>query len=351
MLTKNIWHFAAAKNYSELKQLSNALLDNEGNVRSFADFKYEATKIITNFNKNWLETEYNHAIAVSQMATKWQNFTANGSDPILEYDAILDNGTTQLCRGLDKTRLKSSHPFWQQFYPPNHWACRSTVRVLNNATETPESQIGYAEIPKAFRTNFVTQQVVFPKDHPYFIDMPLEVLSYANISYKQSIYQLPLADQYETLFTSKTNNGSVRAHKLFLPKPNKKDDDFQDIIYASKIIAEQLEKNIDILPEIYSKEVVARRKILKGYNNYSKNPDLFFDGQYYDIKRPNKNNIITNMNKAIDKQDAIPIIILPNLSENEVLFVKNKILEYKNDKKHQYFDKAIFINDGKIVPL
>lgn len=45
----------------------------------------------------------------------------------LHYSAVLDDRTTNLCRGLDGTVLPLADPFWQQWTPPNHFGCRSAV--------------------------------------------------------------------------------------------------------------------------------------------------------------------------------------------------------------------------------
>jgi len=43
-LQKHVWHFTAAKNYQELTSLSLALVDKNGNLRSFAEFVEPAKK-------------------------------------------------------------------------------------------------------------------------------------------------------------------------------------------------------------------------------------------------------------------------------------------------------------------
>jgi hypothetical protein len=41
-LQTDVYHFSAAKNYQQLKSLTGALVDDDGKVRSFSDFKKAA---------------------------------------------------------------------------------------------------------------------------------------------------------------------------------------------------------------------------------------------------------------------------------------------------------------------
>lgn len=68
---------------------------------------------------------------------------------IWEYDSVLDDRTTELCRSLGSpaVRLPADHPRWLTIYPPNHHRCRAGVRNITErqaATRggvTPEDQL------------------------------------------------------------------------------------------------------------------------------------------------------------------------------------------------------------------
>lgn len=51
--------------------------------------------------------------------------------PYWQYHAIEDNRTTSICRTLNGKIFKSDNPFWDIYYPPNHYQCRSTVICLS----------------------------------------------------------------------------------------------------------------------------------------------------------------------------------------------------------------------------
>lgn len=178
-LEANVWQFSAAKNYAQLKAISEALLDDTGKLRTYKEFKHAAAKINNQYVNQWLKTEYDLAVASSQMASKWVTIEAQSENlPLLEFDAVIDLKTSELCRGLNKTILPYNHPFWSIYYPPNHFNCRSTVWQRSKGRITPESKIAAPEIPDMFRVNLAKERLVFPPKHPYFIDAPSEVVNY-----------------------------------------------------------------------------------------------------------------------------------------------------------------------------
>jgi SPP1 gp7 family putative phage head morphogenesis protein len=52
--------------------------------------------------------------------------------PYWQYFAVMDGRESELCAGLDGKVFKSDDPFWDAYYPPNHYNCRSTVIALDN---------------------------------------------------------------------------------------------------------------------------------------------------------------------------------------------------------------------------
>lgn len=51
--------------------------------------------------------------------------------PYWQYHAVDDNRTTSICRNLNGKIYKATDPFWNIYYPPNHYQCRSTVICLS----------------------------------------------------------------------------------------------------------------------------------------------------------------------------------------------------------------------------
>ncbi len=188
-IQKNCWQFAAAKNYQQLRALGNALIGDDGKLRTFSQFK-EAAQAINNQQLNWLKTEYNLAVAGGQMASKWVDIEKDEDlFPYLEFDAVMDNRTSEICRPLNGTTLPSSDPFWNMYYPPNHFGCRSTVRQRGGSYKTtPHHDIPSAEIPPMFRVNLAKEGLVFPPKHPYWEDIPAGIKDGAMSAIRKELF-------------------------------------------------------------------------------------------------------------------------------------------------------------------
>ena len=181
-LQKNVWHFSAAKNYTQLKAMSDALIGPDGTLREFNEFKRVATAINADQNGAWLKAGYNFAVASGQMASRWVDAQENKDlFPNLEYSAIMDGHTTVNCIKLDGVVRPVDDAFWRTWYPPNHWGCRSDVLQNADDTITPMDSITYPEhIPAMFKRNLAADGLVFPEGHPYFKDNPEGVEATAN---------------------------------------------------------------------------------------------------------------------------------------------------------------------------
>jgi SPP1 gp7 family putative phage head morphogenesis protein len=72
---------------------------------------------------------YNANMQSAYMAGRWQQISDNADRrPYLEYRAVKDSKTRPQHMKLDGTILPVTHSFWSQYYPPNGWNCRCTVR-------------------------------------------------------------------------------------------------------------------------------------------------------------------------------------------------------------------------------
>lgn len=76
-----------------------------------------------------LETIYRTNVQSSMMAGRWKALVENAEyRPYLEYVAVMDNRTRPAHAEMNGIILPIDDPFWQNFYPPNGWRCRCTVR-------------------------------------------------------------------------------------------------------------------------------------------------------------------------------------------------------------------------------
>lgn len=171
-LEKNVYQFSAAKNYHQLKEINAALKDQDGKLRSFSDFQKQVKSISKVYNHAWLATEYNTANNGAILAARWNDYQGNADVmPLLQYETVGDARVREDHAELDGVTKKIDDSFWDTWYPPNGFNCRCTVNQLTDGNETPDKSISYPKANPMFKTNLAKQQMVFPKDHPYY-NMP-----------------------------------------------------------------------------------------------------------------------------------------------------------------------------------
>lgn len=165
-ITENVYVFSGFKCHDYLRAASDLLLDKDGAVRSFSDFKRELLSLDHTYNTVYLQSEYNHAVASSQMAVKWNEFSKNKKN--LKYSTAGDSRVTPEDATLEGIILAFDNPFWDKNWPPRHWGCRCDVDETESETLTDLSSITVKPAPAMFQNNVGKDGVIFPKQHPYF---------------------------------------------------------------------------------------------------------------------------------------------------------------------------------------
>lgn len=173
-LRENVYIFSGFKTYHMLREATDLLTDESGVLRSFSDFKAEILKLNSQYNVQFLEAEYNHAVASSQMASKWKNIQENVDTlPLLQYITAGDSRVRESHRKLDKITLQADHPFWDTYLPPNDWGCRCSVRQIAEGDITRADELqDMPELKEMFKINSGKNGVVFPSHHPYYTVSP-----------------------------------------------------------------------------------------------------------------------------------------------------------------------------------
>ena len=170
----NVYQFSGAKNWHMLRDITSAIKDGE-RIRPYKEFRTEALKVLDEYQGAWLKTEYNAAIAGSQMASKWVDFEKH-PEALLEYRTMEDGRVRTEHQQLDRITRPVDDGFWKTYYPPNGWNCRCTVVRLNSGAKTPDKKLEYPEIPKIFQANLGQRGLVFPKGSAYYVGTPKEIL-------------------------------------------------------------------------------------------------------------------------------------------------------------------------------
>ncbi len=167
-LRDNVFIFSGAKQYQQVRQMSSLLTDN-GKIVPFNEFKKQAKTVFEDYNKNYLNAEYNSAIAQSRTASQWQDIErTKGLFPYLQYQTAQDGRVRPEHALLNNIVKKVDDPFWSSYMPPNGWNCRCDVIQLDEGTVTNTENLVVENVPDAFKFNAGKDKIVFSKEHPYF---------------------------------------------------------------------------------------------------------------------------------------------------------------------------------------
>lgn len=177
-LTESNYIFSGIKTFHELNEAFPSLLDEKGKRKPFEQFLNDVQKIDKTYNSNYLRAEYNFAQASAGMAEKWEQFTEDGDDYLLQYRTANDSKVRPEHAELHGITLPAEDNFWDEYFPPNGWNCRCTVvQVLKSRYEqTPHSeamergqQVLQTDKQKMFRFNPGKTGSSFPAHNPYTI--------------------------------------------------------------------------------------------------------------------------------------------------------------------------------------
>lgn len=172
MFEQNINIFSGAKTWKNIWDVQKQIFDENGMKRSFNDFRTIAKTIMTEYNVNWLQAEYQTAIAQARAAEYWNQIQAEKEDlPYLLYQTVGDDRVRPEHQVLDGIRKRVDDPFWQSYYPPNGFRCRCIVIQEDSGKETKISAERMKEIEDGiddlFKFNSGTSGYIFNPEHPY----------------------------------------------------------------------------------------------------------------------------------------------------------------------------------------
>lgn len=313
-LKKDVYMFSAGKDYALRRQIQDLMLDQNGKLRSKSEFIASALKVSNTSLKSHLATEYDTAIASATMARKWVDIEATkGLFPFLQFDAVLDAQSSKTCPPLDGLIYPVDHEFWDQYYPPNHYNCRSTVRKLTTGPSNPAMK--NADIPDQFRTNSAKSKEVFPKEHPYKKNTPEAVKNKARAL-------MPYEDQFDVI-QKFDSGGVIKQHFDY-----KKTEDYLSVNRVAKIYAQEGHV-VDINPIISKVDVISRSIVYHDLDNFT-NPDLRISGLLADVKNARVTN--RSLKAAIEngiEQSAFIIIelktdLIDTINLNSIVKLKKK---------------------------
>ncbi len=341
-LKTDVFVFSGMKTYAELKEASQLLTTDDGQVKPYYQFARDVKKINDQYNDAYLQAEYQFATGSAQMADKWASITP-GND--LQYRTAGDSQVRDSHAALNRTTLPATDGFWNSYYPPNGWNCRCTVQeVLPGQYDRSNSAEAQTKADKAttqldkngknklamFRFNPGKQGVIFPPRHPYYAQ---HCGSKLNVSGNIALAQIVLDNEREKCEWQKEvkemalvpqkikeyNNGGSISNSILV---NTLAGDYQKVYQCCDHFAQNGQQT-EILPKVHKDDPAYRNFFgdLVGTKYEGKCPDFKVDGKYYELEgftTHEKGNALRNMLTRGVKQSANIIIKNEGSTDNHI---------------------------------
>jgi len=222
-LMRNIYHFSAAKNLTELMAFRDLMVDpGTGDILSFSRFRQRIQEMGVRFNEVWLETEFNTAVSTAISAHRWDSIDTE----YLEFTTVGDERVRPEHAVLDGLTYPKDHPIWNKMTPPLDYNCRCGIKpgIARNYkaqdADEDERYVGGLVKGTIFDNNPGVTRLVFDNGHPYFENMAtgrLRELKYGNYGLPsiqqiqdkgnlKPLLQLGTRDDYDAYWNSMLNH-------------------------------------------------------------------------------------------------------------------------------------------------
>ena len=218
-LEKDVFIFSGLKTHTQLTEARSYLKDENGNIVPYDRFEQKILKLNEQYNRHYLEAEYQFAVHSAQSAANWANLQENTSRYWLEYRTAGDERVRANHAVLNGICLPKDDNFWTEYYPPNGWRCRCVaVEVLARENTLSDSKKAKELGEKAtthiapngknklqmFRFNPGTEKKVFPPNNAYSKVVGAEQ---AEKTLKQQIdYKKVSIQELETMYKNQNIN-------------------------------------------------------------------------------------------------------------------------------------------------
>ena len=162
--------FSAFKSHVQTKEIVGMLTKEDGTLRSFSEFKKEVLRISEDYNKVYLQTEYNTGVRAARMAANFKQFERSIDHyPNLIYLPSRSASPRDAHIPLYGTIRPMYDPFWDEHMPPSDWNCKCGIgNTDKEVTELPDDM---PEVFPVFRNNpGKSASMVNIEEHPYYLE-------------------------------------------------------------------------------------------------------------------------------------------------------------------------------------
>ena len=345
-LKHNLARFSAFKETS-FKQQIEASLTKNGKVLSWQEFKAEANKLNIEYNRRWLQVEYNQTVANALSAQKYEEYIANKRIyPNLTYHAVHDERTRETHRAWDGLTLPVEHEFWKTHLPPNDWGCRCYVEpTAGPVTEGVHTE--EAPIKEAFANNPALSGEIFPVI-PYALGMAPIIINEVERQVERRMERL--GENYiERVIKEYPNGGKITISNLIDIEAS----DYQRVYSCCDFFAKQ-GKETTILPKFNSplrNELYQQLYAdLQGTPYWGKCPDFKVGDKFYEHEGHNYSGkgVQNMLKRGLKQSDCIVVDYDENYYTIEYL---KKLIKFSIKEGKQIREVWILKQNGELAKI
>lgn len=309
--------FSAFKVHRMQNDMAQLLLDDDGNLKTFEQWRKEALPIASHQCGAWLRTEYDTAVIRAHQAADWLQFQREKDIlPNLRWVPSTSPNPGKDHRPFWNTILPIDHPFWTQHRPGDRWNCKCSL----TSTDEPPTAIPATKSKKdrpqpGLDNNPATDRKLFADTHPY--------IAHPYPGAQKAVDKLmEEQDRYRELAVK---NGRLRIHEGH-GKREKKEN-----VRIGTYLAEKHGYEIDLLDNPDNK---------KSADSF--NRTLGVEQEYKVNTSPTISSIDNLLRKAKDQADDIVLWIESDISLGDL---RNAI--YSRVRRTDNIQSLTIVKDGK----
>ncbi len=309
--------FAAFRTHRMQNDIASQLLDEDGRLKEFRQFREDAESVIGTYNNHWLRTEYDTAVLRARYAADWKRFSRNADIlPNLKWmpTTSADPDVFHMEYWRIGLTLPKTHPFWKNHHPHDRWGCKCDLEETDDPVTGIIPEVDYKPSP-GLENNPGLEPELFSHTHPYYEN-----------TYPGAEKAVEKMIHYTVI---PTRSGKLRIHDGH--GKHERDENIRIGTY----LAEKHDYEIDLLDNPQN------RKSADSYNR-----TLEVEQEYKMNVTPTKSSIDNLLRDAKKQADDIVLWIDSDISlENLAAAIRSRV------KRSQNISHITIVRDGKDIRL
>lgn len=309
--------FAAFRTHRMQNDIASQLLDEDGRLKEFRQFREDAESVIGTYNNHWLRTEYDTAVLRARYAADWKRFSRNADIlPNLKWmpTTSADPDVFHMEYWRIGLTLPKTHPFWKNHHPHDRWGCKCDLEETDDPVTGTIPEVDYKPSP-GLENNPGLEPELFSHTHPYYE----KAYPGAEKAVEKMIHYTVIP----------TRSGKLRIHDGH--GKHERDENIRIGTY----LAEKHDYEIDLLDNPQN------RKSADSYNR-----TLEVEQEYKMNVTPTKSSIDNLLRDAKKQADDIVLWIDSDISlENLAAAIRSRV------KRSQNISHITIVRDGKDIRL